>query len=146
MSPWPAVTLTTPKQQSLRPNRNPMLRGYSQDVDTATETSRRRTALLRIRDRSYDIDEQPSARFPSYQQFEELAWHRFRDVIFCYKTRCLYALFFQHNAIKLSVFSANAKLETQNYASLVNNHTQLCSSFFLVWLVRWNSVRWVNRW
>uniref|UniRef100_A0A914E784 DUF7153 domain-containing protein n=1 Tax=Acrobeloides nanus TaxID=290746 RepID=A0A914E784_9BILA len=75
VSPWTAVSLS-PKtnHQHLRPPRNPMMRGYSQDVDSATETARRRTALLRIRDRSlgYDLEEPPT-RYHSYQQFEEIS-------------------------------------------------------------------------
>ncbi|CAD5225803.1 unnamed protein product [Bursaphelenchus okinawaensis] len=65
--------------RNLTPNmingRRPMVRGYSQDVDTVgpTETARRRSILLRMRDRSLGYELNDPGRFLSYQQFEELA-------------------------------------------------------------------------
>uniref|UniRef100_A0A915D676 DUF7153 domain-containing protein n=1 Tax=Ditylenchus dipsaci TaxID=166011 RepID=A0A915D676_9BILA len=56
ISPWSSPKLLA---ASAAVRRREMLRGYSQDVDSAHETSRRRTALLRMRDRSlgYDCEE-----------------------------------------------------------------------------------------
>uniref|UniRef100_A0A914YLU6 DUF7153 domain-containing protein n=1 Tax=Panagrolaimus superbus TaxID=310955 RepID=A0A914YLU6_9BILA len=101
LAPWgspPTMSQqrASPKMAQRRNNfRNPMLRGYSQDVESTTETTnRRRSALLRLRgDHSigYDMEEPPppsiissnnggsgssnhSSRFNNYQQhFEELA-------------------------------------------------------------------------
>jgi hypothetical protein len=98
LAPWSSPPMSqqqrsSPKLNQRRNNfRNPMLRGYSQDVESTTETTnRRRSALLRLRGDSsfgYDMDEPPiipinsnggnvatnnHSRFNNYQQFEELA-------------------------------------------------------------------------
>uniref|UniRef100_A0AC34R2K2 Uncharacterized protein n=1 Tax=Panagrolaimus sp. JU765 TaxID=591449 RepID=A0AC34R2K2_9BILA len=75
LGPWnsPGVSRTSPIP-SRRMARNPMLRGYSQDVEASSETSRRRSALLRLRDHSlgYDLEEPPNSRF-NYQNYDEMA-------------------------------------------------------------------------
>ncbi|CAD5231148.1 unnamed protein product [Bursaphelenchus xylophilus] len=60
---------------NLMNGRRPMVRGYSQDVDTSgpNDTARRRSILLRMRDRSLGYELNEPGRFHSYQQFEELA-------------------------------------------------------------------------
>jgi hypothetical protein len=100
LAPWGSPPMSqqqrsSPKLNQRRNNfRNPMLRGYSQDVESTTETTnRRRSALLRLRGDSsfgYDMDEPTiipinsngsggnvvtnnHTRFNNYQQFEELA-------------------------------------------------------------------------
>uniref|UniRef100_A0A7E4WAE0 RRM domain-containing protein n=1 Tax=Panagrellus redivivus TaxID=6233 RepID=A0A7E4WAE0_PANRE len=85
----PSASRTSPKPpaQQRRVQRNPMLRGYSQDVDSSQETSRRRNQLLRHRENSFGFEHDemdltgrsgmpgPSTamRYGGYPQFEDMS-------------------------------------------------------------------------
>lgn len=70
-SPWSSPKLmlktnnSTQRASSAGQRREKMQRGYSQDVDSAHETLRRRTALLRMQDcsLSYDLDNENEPLF-----------------------------------------------------------------------------------
>ena len=92
-----------------------MLRGYSQDVEASSETtSRRRSALLRLRDHSlgYDLEEPPSARF-SYQNFDEM-WY----------------LFSKSGTLLLMTLSKNTKFYIhQNCKNVIDSNTRIQDNY-----------------
>ncbi|KAH7694222.1 Protein H10D18.5 [Aphelenchoides avenae] len=66
----PVSAINTTQRRRMR---NLSSMGYSQDVDTAHASSVRRSALLRMRDRSLGYDLDPHQPFHSYHQLEEIA-------------------------------------------------------------------------
>lgn len=71
---WSYSNAATPPEAPTSSMRNPMLRGLSQEVETSTESSRRRTPKPRQRDRptGYGLEDKMSPIFHSYHHFADL--------------------------------------------------------------------------